>query len=104
RSNVDMFRELALHMELDQMDPCFRETVDEMIDGAIDPKLNPWLSGITRERLERDGHVRLNFTGNGEQDYNNEPFLPFANGFPTASGKAMLMNPALALDGLDTVA
>jgi anaerobic selenocysteine-containing dehydrogenase len=104
RSNVDMFRDLAQHMELDQVDPCFRETVDEMIDGAIDPKLNPWLGGITRERLERDGHVRLNFTGNGEQDYNKDPFLPFANGFPNASGKAMLMNPALALDGLDTVA
>ena len=40
-----------------------------------------WLKGITRERLEKEGHVRLNL-GDG-------PFLPFANGgFTTPSGKA----------------
>ncbi len=104
RSNVDMFRDLALHMGLDKLDACFRDSVDDMMDQAIDPSRNPWLNGITRERLEREGHIRLNFTGNGEQDYKQDPFLPFANGFATASGKALLVNPALALDGLDTVA
>ena len=33
RSNVDLFRELALRMGFE--DECFRETVDEMIDGAL---------------------------------------------------------------------
>ncbi len=104
RSNVDLFRALALNMDLDQIDPCFRDSAEEMIDDALDAVLNPWLQDIDRPRLEREGHVRLNFTGSGEQDYKNEPFLPFANGFPTPNGKALLRNDALAKDGLDPVA
>ena len=41
-------------------DECFSESVDQMIDAALDSE-NPWLKGIDRERLERDGHVRLKF-------------------------------------------
>ena len=58
RSNVDLFRALALRMGFD--DACFRESEDEMIDAALDAP-NPWLRGITRQRLEREGQVRLNF-------------------------------------------
>jgi anaerobic selenocysteine-containing dehydrogenase len=39
---------------------CFRESIDEMIDGALDSE-NPWLTGISRESLERKPSVRLNF-------------------------------------------
>jgi anaerobic selenocysteine-containing dehydrogenase len=41
-------------------DDCFSESVDDMIDVALASK-NPWLTGIDRGRLEREGHVRLNF-------------------------------------------
>src|ERR1700734_760471 len=58
RSNVEVFRALAERMGFE--DECFRETVDEMIDLALESK-DPWLEGITRDRLER-GEVRLNFS------------------------------------------
>ncbi len=97
RSNTDLFRELAVRMGF--TDDCFRETVDQMIDLALrKPHPHCWRNGITRERLETEGHVRLNF---GEQG----PFLPFAQGrFFTASGKAELYSSALAAAGLDPVA
>jgi anaerobic selenocysteine-containing dehydrogenase len=63
RSNVEVFRALAERMGFEE--DCFRETVDEMIDGALDSK-DPWLAGIGRERLER-GQVRVNF-GNRAPD------------------------------------
>jgi anaerobic selenocysteine-containing dehydrogenase len=104
RSNVEVFRALALKMGFD--DPCFRESVNEMIDLALDAP-NPWLKGIDRSRLEREGHVRLNFANGdgGPSGPNSTPFLPFAQGgFQTPSGKAELYNPALAAQGLDPVA
>ncbi len=96
KSNNDLFRELARRMEFD--DPCFSQTVDDMIDGALQPAHQPgWLNGITRERLENEGHIRLN-VGEG-------PFLPFAQGeFPTRSGKAELYSESLAAQGLDPIA
>jgi anaerobic selenocysteine-containing dehydrogenase len=58
RSNVEVFQCLAERMGFD--DECFRESVDEIIDGALSSK-NPWLNEIDRARLEREGHVRLDF-------------------------------------------
>jgi anaerobic selenocysteine-containing dehydrogenase len=97
RSNVDLFREMALRMGFD--DPCFRETADEIIDGALSSGA-PQLAGITRERLEREPQVRLNLHGNGDV----APWLPFAHGFPTESGKARLFDPSLIAQGMDPVA
>jgi molybdopterin guanine dinucleotide-containing S/N-oxide reductase-like protein len=101
RSNVEMFRGLAHAMGFN--DACFDESVDEMIDQALD-STNPWLEGIDREHLERDGHVRLKFA----PDQNNNadtPFLPFAQGgFQTPSGKAELYSATLIAQGLDPVA
>ena len=96
RSNTDLFRELAGRMGF--TDDCFGETVDQMIDQALNkPHPSGWLKGITRERLEKEGHIRLNL-GDG-------PFLPFAQGgFFTPSGKAELYNERLAAAGLDPVA
>jgi anaerobic selenocysteine-containing dehydrogenase len=99
RSNVDMFRALALRMGFD--DECFRDSVDDMIDQALNAA-NPWLKGLTRERLEKDGHIRLNFEGTGAAP---KPFLPWAEGnFRTPSGKAELYNERLKEQGLDPVA
>jgi anaerobic selenocysteine-containing dehydrogenase len=90
-------------------DECFGESIDEMIDGALASN-NPWLQGITRERLQREGQVRLNFSGQpgNRQDSltgSQEFFLPFAQGnFRTPSGKAELYSEAMKAQGLDPVA
>ena len=99
RSNVEVFRGLAKAMGFE--DACFDESVDEMIDLALDSP-NPVLQGISRSQLEREGQVRLKFEGTEDS---KAPFLPFAQGgFQTASGKAELYNPALPKLGLDPVA
>jgi molybdopterin guanine dinucleotide-containing S/N-oxide reductase-like protein len=103
RSNVDVFRALAERMRFEE--ECFRESVDQMIDAALESD-HPWLQGIDRERLERDGHIRLNFekqfSDRGSQF--SDFFLPFARGnFFTASGKAELYSEALKAQGLDPV-
>ena len=167
RSNVDVFRALALRMGFTE--DCFDDSPDQMIDAALagsSDDRRAWLDGITRERLEAEGHVRLNLpshlgqagvqtqsdvrvigrsadrlhavgtnnhaglavmvdsaedldgqrpTTDGQRQpgnsavrqFGNPPsygfFLPFANGFPTPSGKAELYSAALAAKGLDPV-
>jgi anaerobic selenocysteine-containing dehydrogenase len=97
RSNVDLFHALAERMGFE--DECFGESVDSMIDRALDSP-NPWLTGITRERLRREHSIRLNFSG----DDSKAAFLPFAEGnFATPSGKALFYNEALMRRGLDPV-
>jgi len=109
RSNTNVFRALAAKMGL--QDECLQDSDDEMIDQALESP-NPWLKGITRENLEKEGHIRLNFDSavlwpkHGKAGrLLNDPFLPFANGnFRTSSGKALLYNEALREQGLDPVA
>jgi len=134
KSNVDLFRELGLRMGFE--DECFREPVDAMIDSAPASGV-PQLTGITRERLESDPHVRLNLNGAVEievpqglkprihaadcgtaesrapskqiygtasRNRSYKPWLPFANGFPTPSGKARLYHKDLIAHGMDPVA
>jgi molybdopterin guanine dinucleotide-containing S/N-oxide reductase-like protein len=119
RSNVELFRALAERMGFE--DECFRETVDSMIDRALESP-NPRLQGITRDRLEREHFIRLNFEGNEDsrraalggtdegvrphvvRDASTDPFLPFAHGnFPTPSGKAEFYSETLKRQGLDPV-
>ena len=98
RSNVDLFRTLAERMGFGE--DCFRESIDSMIERALDSK-GTRLRGITRERLERENQVRLNFEGvSGDGD----AFLPFASGgFATPSGKAEFYSESLKRMGLDPV-
>jgi anaerobic selenocysteine-containing dehydrogenase len=79
KSNVDAFRILAKAMGY--TDACFDDDEDAMIRQLLDSK-HPYLDGITLERLEREGHVRLNLGAPvGE-------FAPYADGkFPTSHGK-----------------
>jgi molybdopterin guanine dinucleotide-containing S/N-oxide reductase-like protein len=101
RSNVETFRALAERMGFD--DDCFRETVDAMIDRALESP-NPWLKGITRKRLEHEHQIRLNFDEQGNSSAVTAPFLPFAEGnFPTPSGKAEFYSDTLKRKGLDPV-
>jgi len=104
RSNVELFRVLAERMGFE--DECFRESVDQMIDAALESD-HPWLQGIDRERLEREGHVRLSFEKQfpDHRSQFSDFFLPFARGdFFTPSGKAELYSESLKDQGLDPVA
>jgi anaerobic selenocysteine-containing dehydrogenase len=56
---------------------------------------HPSLAGITLDELRARGWMRLCYP---------EPFVPFANGFPTASGKLELVSERMAAAGLDPVA
>ena len=79
RSNVDVFRDLALRMGFE--DECFRDSEDDMIRSLLSSG-HPFLDGITLERLDREHSVRLNVSAEGT------PYLPFAEGnFGTKSGK-----------------
>src|SRR5579862_7136354 len=110
RANVEVFRALADRLGF--KDSCFHESIDEMIDGALDSS-NPWLQGITRERLQQEPQVRLNFTApgnrppasaNANDNAKVAPFLPFVNGnFRTPSGKAELYSEEMKKLGLDPV-
>jgi anaerobic selenocysteine-containing dehydrogenase len=102
RSNTQLFSQLAQRMGFTE--DCFHDSVDDIIDATLAAAENHqipngwerWLKGITREQLEKKGHVRLN-VGDG-------PFLPFAQGgFATPSGKAELYSEKLAVQGLDPV-
>jgi anaerobic selenocysteine-containing dehydrogenase len=111
RPNVEVFRRLAQKMGFD--DQCFDDSVEEMMDAALDAP-NPWLQGMTREKLEEEGHIRLNFgesstnspDGRGRPSHHEQRFfLPFADGnFRTPSGRALLYNEGLKAQGLDPVA
>jgi anaerobic selenocysteine-containing dehydrogenase len=91
--NTEMFRRLADRLGLDH--ECLRESDEEMARRAFDWS-HPRMAGITFERLEREGSIRLSVPA---------PFAPFAEGgFPTPSGKCELVSSRLAAEGLDPVA
>ena len=102
KSNVDLFRALAQRMGFTGSD--FTESDDSMIDKALASGA-PRLKGIDRERLEKEGHARLNFSGSDSGTAEPQAFLPFAQGnFATPSGKAEFYSEQLKAAGLDAVA
>ena len=79
KPNTEVFRLLARRMGL--TDPCLSESDEQMARHALKWE-HPHLHGVTFERLEREGSVRLSVA---------DPFVPFAEGgFPTASGRCEL--------------
>ena len=60
--------------------------IRECLAGGSEP-----VRGITYERLAAEGSVRLNLP---------RPYLPFANGAPTASGKVELYSERMAARGM----
>jgi anaerobic selenocysteine-containing dehydrogenase len=84
RSNVRLFGSLAQRMGF--AEPCFLDTEDELIDQALSTR-HPWFAGITRRRLEAEGHVPLHLPTNADGDS-----LPFstADWFGTPSGRGEL--------------
>jgi len=56
RNNVRVFGELGRRMGFTES--CFDDREDVLIDQALGEG-SPWFKGITRETLEREGHIRL---------------------------------------------
>jgi anaerobic selenocysteine-containing dehydrogenase len=84
RNNVTMFGELGRRMGFDEA--CFDDREDELIDQSLKTD-NPWFEGITRERLEREGHVPLQLPVN--EDGLTLPFST-VEWFKTLSGRGEL--------------
>ncbi len=85
RNNVAVFSELAKRMGF--AEPCFNDSVDDLIDQVLTSK-SPWFAGITRENLERDGHMGLALPVDADGQT-----LPFSTAawFRTPSGKGELL-------------
>ena len=85
RNNVRLFGELGRRMGFPEA--CFDDREDELIEQALATD-DPRFHGITRQRLEREGHVRIEMPQN-EQG----AVLPFSTPewFRTASGRGDLV-------------
>jgi anaerobic selenocysteine-containing dehydrogenase len=85
RSNVLLFGELGRRMGFDE--DCFDDREDALIDQALRTN-DPWFGGITRDRLEREGHVPLQLPANAAGEV-----LPFSTPewFRTPSGRGELV-------------
>jgi anaerobic selenocysteine-containing dehydrogenase len=90
--STEMFRRLARRMGLDV--PCLYDSDDEIARQILDSG-HPSLHGITLDRLKERGWMRLNYPA---------PFVPFADGFFTASGKLDFRSERMAKAGLDPLA
>lgn len=101
KSNNDVFRLLARRFGFEPQ--LFEVSDEELADRALQVAPSPILPssaspfrGITLERLQREGPIRLNLP----KDY-----APFAKGnFPTPSGKCEFVSESLAAQGIDPLA
>lgn len=94
RSNWDVMQALATALGFSE--PWLHQTPDEVIDEIIEASRpdNPMLTGVTAERLRREGTVRYAIDTTSD--------VPFADGvFPTPSGKIELYCDAFAELGFD---
>jgi anaerobic selenocysteine-containing dehydrogenase len=91
-SASELFRRLARRLELDE--PALYES-DEAIARQVLESGHPSLEGITLETLRARGWMRLNYP---------TPFVPFAHGFPSSSGRLEFVSERMAQAGLDPVA
>ena len=97
RPIYDLFQDLARRMGL--TDPCFDQTLDELLAVALDAPQNPRLAGITVERLERDRSVPL-----VAQDARLPVYSPWMDGkFDTPSGRVEFVSSLMKATGLDPV-
>jgi anaerobic selenocysteine-containing dehydrogenase len=91
-STTETFRRLARRMGL--VEPCLHDSDEAMAAELLDSD-HPSLAGVTLERLREHGWVRLNYP---------QPFVPYADGFPTPSGKLEFRSERAAADGHDPLA
>jgi len=90
-SHSEIFRRLARKLGLTE--PCLYDEDEELARQVLDSGA-PGRAGITLEQLKRDGWARLDVP---------TPFVPFANGFPSPSGKLEFFSARMAEAGLDPV-
>jgi anaerobic selenocysteine-containing dehydrogenase len=88
-STTETFRRLARRMGLTE--PSVFDSDEELLRTLLDSD-HPSLDGIDLDRLRRDGWVRMNYP---------RPFVPFADGFPTPSGKLEFLSQTAAQNGHD---
>jgi anaerobic selenocysteine-containing dehydrogenase len=87
RSNVWLFGELAQRMGFTE--PCFHDSVDDLIDQALDA---PAMNGVTRQQLQSSRRIR----------HLPEAELPFSQGgLSTPTGKVEFYSSALAAQGME---
>ena len=97
RPLFDLFQGLAKRMGL--TDPCFDQTLDELIAVAVDNPANPRLTGITAERLERERSVPLK-----PQSDRFRVYTPWLDGrFDTPSKKVEFVSSLFQGYGMDPV-
>ena len=89
---TEIFRRLARRLGLDV--PCLYDSDEEMARQLLDSN-HPSLRGITFDALRKQGWMRLAVP---------EPFVPFADGFPTPSGKLEFYTARMSDAGLDPLA
>jgi len=84
RSNVQLFSELGRRMGFEEA--AFSDSEEELIAQALGTE-HPWFAGVTKERLEREGHVPLALPQNEQGEV-----LPFSTRewFQTPSGRGEL--------------
>ncbi|MCC7367256.1 MAG: molybdopterin oxidoreductase family protein [Chloroflexi bacterium] len=91
KSNVEFFSLLARRLGFE--DACFQDDAETMIEQALDNPANPFLDGITLDRLKAEGPVRLAV---------ETPHPAYADGqFPTPSGKIEFFSAKMAASGHD---
>jgi anaerobic selenocysteine-containing dehydrogenase len=87
RPNVWLFSQLAQRMGFTEA--CFHDSVDDLIDQALD---TPSMNGVTRQQLQTSKRIR----------HLPEEELPFSQGgLSTRSGKAEFYSSTLAAQGLE---
>ncbi|WP_119730308.1 molybdopterin-containing oxidoreductase family protein [Thermomonospora amylolytica] len=84
---TETFRRLARRMGLTE--PSLYDTDEQLAEQALRP------TGITLDRLRKEGFARLPLP---------DPFVPFADGFPTPSGRLEFVSDLAAAAGHDPVA
>ncbi len=89
--HTEIFRRIARAMGLNE--PCLYDSDEDLARAILDSDHSA-LEGITLERLKEQGWLRINVP---------RPYLPFANGFPTESGKFEFNSTQASDAGLDPV-
>ena len=85
RSNVALFNDLGRRMGFTEA--CFNDTEDDLINQALTTN-DPWFAGVTRTRLEHEGHVPMALPADS-----TGTVLPFSTAvwFRTSSGRGELV-------------
>ncbi|WP_233508103.1 molybdopterin-containing oxidoreductase family protein [Spongiactinospora gelatinilytica] len=91
-STTETFRRLARHMGMTE--PALFDSDLELAEQLLGSG-DPALSGVTLDRLRKEGWVRLAVP---------TPFVPFTEGFPTPSGRLEFVSERAAALGLPRVA